>query len=63
VIETRINYTVRAITAVLSLLVLLEVIHLTADQIAACGLTISAVMIAVGTWFDPKVPYGNKEAR
>lgn len=57
--ETKVNYTVRAVTAVLSLLILLDVVHLTAEQLAAFGLAVSAVMLAVQAWFDPKVPIGN----
>ena len=56
--ETKINYTVRAATAVLAALVLLGVVNLTVDQLAAIGLGISATMVAVQAWFDPKVPFG-----
>ncbi len=57
---TKITATVAAVNAVLSALVLLSVVHLTAEQLAGIGVAVSAVLAGVAAWFDPNVPVGNK---
>jgi ABC-type bacteriocin/lantibiotic exporter with double-glycine peptidase domain len=57
---TKITLTVTAVTSVLSVLVLIGVLHLTADQLAAIGLAVSACLAALAAWFDPTIPVGVK---
>lgn len=57
--STKSTLTVAAIGAVLSVLVLLELIDLTADQLAGIGVALTAVFAAIAAWFDPGVPFGS----
>lgn len=50
--------TVNAVTAVLALLVLLDVIHLSTEALAAIGVAIATVLAAAHAWFDKNVPFG-----
>ena len=56
--QSKINASVGALQAVLVALVLLDVIHLTDEQIAGIIAASSAVLLAVAGWFSPKVPVG-----
>ncbi len=53
--------TIGAVQAVLVALVLLNVIHLTDEQIAGIIAATSAVLLAVAAWFNPKIPFGPSE--
>lgn len=59
--STKSTLTVSAIGAVLSVLVLLGVLHLTADQLAGIGVALTAVFAAIAAWFDKSVPFGKTE--
>ncbi len=50
-----------AITAVANLLVLFDVVDLSADQIAGINVAVVAVGTAVHAIFNPAVPFGVKE--
>lgn len=50
--------TVNAVTAVLALLVLLDVIHLSSEALAAIGVAITTVLAAGHAWFDRSIPFG-----
>jgi hypothetical protein len=50
--------TVNAVTAVLALLVLLDVIRLSTEALAAVGLAITGVLTAAHAWFDKDIPFG-----
>jgi hypothetical protein len=47
-----------AVQAVLAALVLLDVVHLTDEQLAGVILAVNAVLAAVYAWFDPSIPVG-----
>ena len=50
------------IQAVLGALVLLDVVHLTDEQLGGIMLAVSAVLAAVLVWLSPYIPIiGNKE--
>jgi len=53
---SKLAYTVAAVNAVLSGLVLLGVFDLNADQLAGIGAAVNAVALAVAAWLDPNVP-------
>ena len=57
---TKLGLLAIAVQAVLGALVLLGVINLTADQIAAVMLAVNAVLTAVYAWFDPSIPVGKQ---
>lgn len=57
---TKLGLLAIAVQAVLGALVLLGVVNLTTDQIAAIMLAVNAVLAAVYAWFDPSIPVGNK---
>ena len=50
--------TVNAVTAVLALLVLLDVIHLSSEALAAIGVAVTTILAAGHAWFDSNVPFG-----
>ena len=52
--------TVGAVQAVLSLLVLVNVIELSVEALAAVGTAIGAVLTGIHAWLDPSIPFGNK---
>lgn len=58
---TKLSLLAVAVQAVLGALVLLGVVNLTADQIAAIMLAVNAVFTAVYAWFDPSIPVGKKD--
>ena len=48
-----------AAQAVLAALVLLDVIHLTDEQLAGVIVAVNSVLAAVYAWFEPSIPVGN----
>ena len=60
--ETRIQSTAAAIMGILNVLVLLDWVHLTDQQLAAINTAILLVMGAIRVWFEPRVNIvGHKE--
>lgn len=53
---------VAAVNASLAALILVGLISLTADQLAGIGLAVNAVVVAIASIFDPKVPWYGKTA-
>ena len=46
-----------AVQAILGALVLLDVVHLTDDQIAGVMVAVNAVLAALIGWFNPDIPW------
>lgn len=47
-----------AVQAVLAALVLLDVVHLTDEQLAGVMVAVNSVLAAIYAWFDPSIPVG-----
>jgi hypothetical protein len=59
---TKLALLAAAVQALLAALVLLDVLHLTDDQIAGIMLAVNAVLAAIASWFEPSIPWGVKNA-
>ena len=51
---------VAATNAVLAALVLLNIVSLSADQLAGIGVAVNTVLVAGAAIFDPKIPFGKQ---
>ena len=57
---TKLALLAAALQAILGALVLLNVVHLTDDQIAGVMLAVNAILAFIASWFEPTIPWGVK---
>lgn len=53
--ETKIQSLIAAVIAVVNMLVLLDLLHLTDEQIGGINVALVAIMGAIRAWFAPEV--------
>jgi len=57
---TKITATVAAVQAVLGALVLVGIVSLTDEQLAAVMAAVNLGLVAVASWFSPSIPWWGK---